>query len=235
MSELLCVTCPVIRNLGDKLPRRPRQGQCCDGCREWMTNALAELPTAYYAVSEYVEPGRVGGERRTKGFESRPPLNTHAVSVLEKGSVIPAKEGSRYPQDQLSIIPPFDLLWWWCEDWHTYRAQRETMPGTGVDLVVEWLTNRLDWACDNHPAIDDFATDLKDLAKALRAFKPRPTGEPAGSCPRKPSDARCGAKLYVDPYSDTITCPRCEATWSRKEGGWMHLRAQQLAAGVEAA
>jgi hypothetical protein len=231
-QPLLCVVCPVLYPNSDK-PRQPDRPQVCDGCRTKLTEAISGIPVSLAAVWDSVEPGRTGAERRTVGYESRPPLNVSALSELHHGSVIPAKEGTRWPQDQLGTIPPRELLWWWAEDWAQER--QESAPQSDAHSLCEWIINRLEWACDSHLAVDEFARDIRDATRALRAFRPSETGESAGRCPQRRGDTRCDAPLFVDPYVDTIRCGRCGTEWKRREGQWMHLRGQQMAAGVEAA
>ena len=233
MTDLLCILCPIHFPSSTQDPRRPTHPPVCDGCRSRLTENVRGIPAALDGVWEHVEPGRNGAERRTVGYESRPPLNVPALSELQHGSVIPSKEGTRYPQDQLGSIQPRELLWWWVQDWAGIR--RESTPSEWTEALAEWLVERVEWACDNHPAVDEFAQDIRDLTRALRAFAPKEQGESAGRCPQKRGDVRCDTPLYVDPYVDTIRCTRCGTEWKRREGQWMHLRGQQVAAGVEAA
>lgn len=211
-TTLLCLTCPVLRPAGR--PRRPNVPRVCDGCRERIGGALAGIPAMFDAVPDYLMPTGMAGERRHTAFGSRPPLNIAALSVMAAGEDTPA-----------------GCLDFWVQDWAGDR--HETLPEPTVAILSSWLADRLDWACANHLAMDEFARDVHHVVGQLRVFRPRPTGESAGRCPRKPTDQRCGMQLYVDPHEDTITCERCGAKWNRKDGGWMHLRGQQLAAGME--
>lgn len=229
MTDLLCVTCPVLRPAGQ--PRQPNHPAVCDGDRERLQTDLLGVTL----VGVELHPGRTGAERRASGFESRPPLIVGGLSLTARGSMLPVKEGRPWPQDQLGNPPPLDVLWWWAEDWHTIRAMREQMPAPRLRAVVKWLTDRLDWACDHHPAIDEFAADLRLLTIELRPYTHAETGERVGSCPQRFGDDVCDTPLYVDPYVDEIQCRRCKMTWKRRAGEWMHLRAQQLSAGVETA
>jgi len=230
-TALLCVCCPVLRPKGR--PRRPNTPQVCDGCRERLSGDLSGLPETYALVD--ADPVRGTSEIRSREYESRPPLNIAALSLLGRGSVIPSTDGRHWPQDQLGTVPPLDLLGWWVEDWITTRAMREQMPAMVMTTVTTWLSLRLDWACDQHLAIDEFAQDVRQLASQLRPFAGKDGGTRVGNCPRAYGDDRCNTPLYVDPYVNEIRCTRCKQTWRRQDGEWMHLRAQQLAAGVEAA
>jgi hypothetical protein len=211
VTDLLCVTCPVLRPNAN--PRRPNNPQVCDGCRDRLGADLAALPDAYALVD--TESGRAAGELRASGFESRPPLNITALSLLGPGSDTPPAK-----------------LDAWVQDWATYR--RTQLPPPSVYAMCAWLAEHLPWACDEHPAIDEFAGDIRDLVGELRAFTGKDRGESVGRCPRKLGDSTCDTPLFVDPYVDEIQCSRCRMTWKRRAGEWMHLRAQQMTAGVEA-
>lgn len=218
---LLCVVCPTFGRDGEDnhpKPRRPNVPNVCDADRERLAGDLAALPDAYYAVPDHLYPSPAGGERHSIGYESRPPVNISALSLLGPG------EGT-----------PLAVMATWAMDWATYL--REAGPVNEMTAVCQWLGIRLDWACSNHPAVDEFAAALSDVLGQLRPFQSAKVGEPAGRCPRRPGDQRCKTPLYVDPYDEQaeIVCPRCKSKWKRGDGEWIHLRAQQIAAGVEAA
>ncbi len=211
-SSILCLTCAVLRPKGQ--PRLPKTPQVCNGCRERLATDLAALPDAYAAVD--AEPVRGTSEIRSRAYESRPPLNITALSLLGPGT-----------------HTPLATLDFWVQDWAGYLEQ--ALPDAYVSTMALWLSARLPWACDSHPAIDDFAADLREITGQLRAFESKDRGESVGRCPRQMGGERCNTRLYVDPYVDEIACTRCKQRWKRRAGEWMHLRAQQLAAGVEAA
>jgi hypothetical protein len=106
---------------------------------------------------------------------------------------------------------------------------REHQPGADLTSIVGWLSNRLDWAFGNHPAIDEFARELKEMTKALKAIaREHDKGESAGRCPAKLRDeTRCNTRLTVDPYINTITCRRCGTSWDRRRQGWVMLKSAQ--------
>ena len=231
-AGISCVTCPILRPAGR--PRRPNRMACCDGCRERLATMLAELPGLFAGLDEHLEPGRGGAEIRPKGFESQPPLSITALSLRAQGSMLPATEGRPLAQDQLGDVPPLERLWWWCEDWA--QTLRHGTPPPNMEHVCGWLRRRLPWACDNHPAIDEFTTDLRAMSGAIRAITGGDRGEKVGRCPQTLTDGtRCNTQLFVDPYVDIIKCSRCSMEWRRRDGQWLHLRGQQIAAGVEAA
>lgn len=212
MTEALCVCCAVFWPKGQ--PRKPNTPQVCDSCRRRLATDLAAIPEAY----SFVDPDPVRGvtEIRSRVFESKPPLNINALSLLGPGSDTPPAK-----------------LYFWTHDWALLLEHDQ--PDPYVTTMSAWLTVRLSWACDLHPAVDEFARDIRELAGELRAYGGKERGEAVGRCPRDRGGERCNTQLFVDPYVDEIECSRCHMKWKRKAGEWMHLRAQQLAAGVEAA
>lgn len=90
----------------------------------------------------------------------------------------------------------------WARDWQTYEWA--LLPAPTVPLLAAWLTERLDWACDTHPAIDDFAGQINDLAGRLRPGAPRAEfklGVPCRECER--------LTLFVWPGGDYVECGSC--------------------------
>ena len=216
-TTLLCVTCAVLRRLKEgEEPHKPLTPNVCDWCRKRVTEDLQAIPANYANLLEHLTPGRIGGERHSKGYESTPPLNIYALSLMGPGEDTPLARLST-----------------WAVDWSFSRGDPE--PEHDMTIIVGWLVVRLDWAFSSFLPIDEFAADVKTITRSLRPFQGRETGEPVGNCPRKSGDERCNAPLFVDPYVDTIKCQRCGMEWKRREGQWMHLRAQQIAAGVEVA
>jgi hypothetical protein len=212
-DAVLCVVCPVLRPKGT--PRKPNNPPVCDGCGKRLEADLNALPASYAAVD--AEPVRGMTEIRSRVFESKPPLNINALSLLGPGEDTPVA-----------------VLDFWAQDWAGILDQPP--PAAYVTTMCLWLAARLPWALANHPAIDDFAHSLRELTNALRPYEGGDDrGEYVGRCPRLLGDDRCNTPLYVDPYVDQIQCTRCRQQWKRKAGEWMHLRAQQLGAGVEAA
>lgn len=114
----------------------------------------------------------------------------------------------------------------WEDDWRSLRDMPpRTRPGTLAD-VCGWLHTHAPWAVESHPAVDDFATELADCARAvhraidgtdrwartrLACWNAAPWDEngthgdehrPSGTHrpDRTPSDpqAACGAPLWID-------------------------------------
>jgi hypothetical protein len=208
VSDLLCVTCAVLRHLREgQSPRRPNVPRVCDGCRAHLARMLAEIPDVLLRLS--VSPTRGTGEIVTRAFESKAPLNLDAL-------------GDRAG---IGLGSPLGRLDAWVRDWAEIR--REQLPVPTLFAVTTWLSVRLDWACAQHDAVDEFAAELRQIRQALRRWQDEVDGEDAGRCPRRPGDHRCDTQLVVDAYQPVITCPRCGASWDRRKGDWLDLRSQQ--------
>lgn len=226
-DERLCIVCPALHPQGQ--PRHPRTMPVCDGCRAAVLRDLTGLPDGYAQLRGVLAPGQAGKGRGAPGFGSRMPANLGALDLLGPGAPLLSEIG--WAETQLGHLPPLVLLDQWAANWVELRDMGESQPNATVVELVAWLVNRLDWALDNHPAVDEFAGDMSVLARSLRIVGQRdePLGEFAGRCPMVMRDKqRCGTRLYVDPYVDQISCRRCGSTWDRRKGEWVKLRGQQL-------
>ena len=220
-----CVLCPVFRPV-DK-PRLPRFMPCCDSCRTRLRVELAEIPDLYALIPDHLEP-ETGTGVKVSGTRTPPlPLRLDPLNLLVAGP-------KRQPvhdlfHDQYGPQPPLVVLDLWVAEWIDTRGQGERQPVPTITTLTGWLLNRLDWALDNHPAVDEFARETHQTLKAIRSVtQSHRTGASVGTCPSMlRDDTRCDAKLYADPYVDSIACGRCGSTWTRRDSGWLHLAAMQ--------
>jgi hypothetical protein len=234
-DERLCVCCPAYHPSGT--PRIVRWPQACESCRERLRSDLLEIPMLVALTTERVEKEQAAGQRVSGSRELPSPVNITALGVTEptyaRGLRAEPELDLRHDpgaaSDQIGIGQPAATLDQWVTDWIESRDQHENQPVPDLFAIVSWLLNRLDWACDEHPAIDEFAHEIKVMVKALRGItREQTSGASAGKCPAKLRDeTRCGTPLTVDPYVDEIQCRRCGTKWQRREAGWFHLRAQQ--------
>lgn len=149
----------------------------------------------------------------------------------------PTAAGRAWWRDQVGALSVPTTLDSWVRYWRESLFTDHHLPVPTVVELVGWLRNRVDIACDRHPAVDEFAAELRSLRGTLlsalgRAFRP---GDPVGTCPVMVGDTeRCGTALYADPYLDWVACGRCGSRWDRRTGGWMVLAAAQEDARTEA-
>lgn len=205
--------------------RRPYdRAYVCEPCRRGLHAALADILDLYVRLPDKLIPGASGGELRVSG--SRDPQAPLNLGVLDQ--LMPAHQGSRQPMtrgaaglddDQVGDLSVATELQTWCRDWAEIRREHEPEPY--VASMVGWLDLRADWACDEHPAVDEFATGLRELVGRLRGVlqdlpeKPTLLGVPCPSCSllalcRQPGDDRvhcgaCGRIMERDLYERLIS------------------------------
>lgn len=229
-DERLCATCPVLHPNG-----RPRYVQwplCCESCRPRIRAELTEI-TDLYALLPTTQKAARGPGDKVSGSKD-PPIPAR-IDVVDLS--LPVRPAQRQlfargvlgiDPDQIGDLSVATFLDTWVRDWAGIR--QEHLPPPLVTDMVQWLLNRLDWAMDEHLAIDEFASEVNEYVRTLRQATRTDTyrGEMVGKCPAKlRDDTRCNATLRCDPYLDRITCGRCSSSWNRRDAGWTQLRAQQ--------
>lgn len=143
----------------------------------------------------------------------------------------------RWPQDQIGHLAVATELEFWARDWADARGERLPLPT--VRALAPWLLDRLDWACAEHPALDEFAAKLTHLRTVLTAAtgrlpaRPELVDRPCPSCGWmalfRPPDGRfiecgsCGRALTEDEYRDHLE-DVIKTNWTRfevhDEGTW---------------
>jgi hypothetical protein len=92
-----------------------------------------------------------------------------AVDALDLSLPSRGAEAVRDPHgDQTGHQPVAVVLDLWVRDWQETRARREGLPVPTVPELVRWLRHWLEWACDEHPAVDEFAAEVRETLAALR-------------------------------------------------------------------
>ncbi len=187
----------------------------CYDCRRRMDDQLADLPELYIqAAGEYWATGGESGRGNERSLGLR-------VAALD----------GRAPFDSIAVLESWERDW--RESLSTFagrdpdRAQRErkaerwadseSSDAVGVSLcgVVDFLRIHLEAAAAEHPAIDEFAAELRTLHRQAKAAA-RISSEPVTvvECPADhPDDPSrlCGKRLRL--VADQAECPRCGASW----------------------
>lgn len=130
--------------------------------------------------------------------------------------------------DQIGQISVASRLESWIRDWCDARGRGEVGPiRVTVHAQAMWLLNRLEWACDEHLAIDDFAHETRELASVLRRT--------VGASEVKPEhlDVPCRRCDLLDlhrlPGEDRIECGSCGCLMTETEfGTWTRLLAAHM-------
>jgi hypothetical protein len=114
--------------------------------------------------------------------------------------------------DQVGHPPVAAVLDQWVRDWLGYRTAGENPPDPDVASLGNWLRVRTDWACDFHPAVDEFASEVRAILKRLRTALSTARHvirlpEPCPSCDLKVLTRVSG--------TDQVRCgnPDCRRVW----------------------
>ncbi|WP_435246370.1 hypothetical protein [Streptomyces sp. NRRL F-5630] len=134
----------------------------CPPCTLRIAGDLAAIPGLYAQLPTVLAPGSGSGGPAVSGSRTAPlPLRLEPLSLHARGGVTATLQS-------------------WIEDWHEtlgYQPQRWT---GGLQQQCEQAVARLQlllpWASEEHPAVDDFAREVRELR---RACERQITGEPA--------------------------------------------------------
>jgi hypothetical protein len=183
-----CVLCPTTDRAGNtREPNWASEGtQTCEGHYERLTRALEVIPWQWSILSAAPKTGK-GGARVTGSSEQ-----SLGVSIPVLDLMGPANTGAVHDLygDQTGMVSVASILDGWVADWADTRGKGETKPVPTVPRLTEWLAKRLDWAAREHPALDDFAADIRRTVAALRAAN--------GDLPQE------------DEHKDGIECAKCD-------------------------
>lgn len=209
MTEHLCVL---------QCGRTYEHPHVCNPDRRWLAQLLHDIPPLHQRLGEALQK-TASHTQRVSGTRNPPaPINLDSVDL--SGPARPAAlrlaarailDGDEDAVGHLSIATTLDAM---ARDWRDVLSPAEHLPVPTVLALAQWLANRLEQACDTHPAIDEDATTLKHLRATLRAQlgeqpqRPQPLyGIPCPKC-----DLRA---LYRD--TDWIACSNCGQLTSEQE------------------
>lgn len=197
-----------------------------------------DAPHAYDVVTLLPAPiagARTGGP--VSGSRDAPvPVNLDLVDLTapaRAGSVLPHANGDARQRaaaiartktwelhdyaghwdDQIGHLSVATTLDTWVRDWRDARGNTEGWPAATVAGMCRWLADRADDACDNHPAVDEFAADLERVHRTLRGVLGLvgPWPELLGGVPCRHCDTAALYRLPVGHYGQQqyIECGEC--------------------------
>jgi hypothetical protein len=233
-----CVVCPQLR--AGRTPRHYHQPHVCEGCRLHLGRILTDIADCYTDLPGHLERG-VGWGQFVRGGEVEAPLPFREdvwdllLPVQRHAVVTNARTAEDRREDllcQVGYLSVATVLYGWVDDWCHTRGKREIGPGTEVRTMAVWFTDRLDWACTDHPAVDEFAHEMNTLLRAIRRYVGRdePKAEPCIGVPCRRCDLKSLARL-ADGSGD-IECQNaaCRTVYRPAEyTRWVRL----LAAAIE--
>lgn len=238
-----CRTCPAFGRDGEGDNAKPNftaEGWfTCFACMGRIGRQVKEIPSQYSELD--ATPGGNPGDSRVTGSREAP-LGVR-VNVLDL--IVQAGTGTVHDPDgdQLGTVPVIPRLDSWVSDWIEARGQGEHRPVPTITVLCSWLADRVDWACQSHPAIDDFAAEIKAIIGALyatnghvNAAPEHKAGIPCKSCDcvalmRAPGDryiecANCGVLYSPDEYQTWCRLLAAAANQHRSVTPLSHHRIQ---------
>lgn len=199
MTKLVCTIC--ARNLDSP-------GMACDSCRRRLDSTLVEIGHLHAELPDHLERGQANGQRVSGSREAPLPLRVEPLDLsMPARAHKPTLVAREHPEDWLGHVSVLSTLDSWVRYWRDTRDMREHLPVPAGASLVSWLRTRLDWACDHHPAIDEFDKEMRDLRGALRTVlgvsdtRPELLDVPCRKC-----EWRSLAHL---PGEDRVECDHC--------------------------
>lgn len=163
-------------------------------------------PVANVLTAGPVNGARSGPRVMSSGERSLPIRidPTDLLAPARPGSLAVAETGL-YASDQIGHLAVATELEFWARDWADALGHHIPLPT--VPELACWLLDRLDWACQHHRALDEFAGKLRSLRSSLTAAAGRfdaPTEMLAAPCPGCRNEL-----LYRDTDLECIACGGC--------------------------
>lgn len=195
--------------------RRTENAQPHPSCISTVDNRLAAIPGLYAGLATALVPGSAV-DMRVSGTPALPvPISLEPLSLQCRGGIV-------------------SILATWESDWRERRGfslnpardgHEQLLTGARVLTdVVTFLRAHLGWAVREHPAVDEFDDEVREITAACRATLGETLGHMRiGRCPAQLGERTCGRVLYADPYADSIRCERCRTDWPRAR--WLLLGA----------
>lgn len=138
--------------------------------------------------------GRVSGSRETPTPLRIDPADlTASARVLALTNLRERYRSPPYAEhhaDQIGHLPVATVLDGWVRDWRGLRDRGEGLPDPTVPELAAWLGNRVEWACDEHPAIGECMDELGQVRSVLRGAL---------------------GLIEVPDYKYGVPCPACDA------------------------
>lgn len=176
---------------------RPSRDRVHDGCRDRLDCHLAALPVLYRQLAEVLLPGRAGGDGRAGSRAAPLPVNLDALDLRARGGI----EGiltswERDCRDLLGWSPP------------PFRGTVEQQ----VEGAVIFLRGNLWWICDEHPAVREFAAEVRQITgrAGVVVTGEKPERRVKVACP-------CGHTLSVTISTPGARCGGCGEQYGHTE------------------
>lgn len=182
----------------------PRKPLVCDRCRQRESARLSEIVHLYAVL-----PAALPVNPNTVIDLTYPPVGGASALVV-------VHEFDPRWQDQTGDINVAARLDSWVRDWLEQRIGTDPPKVPTVMRLAMWLQIWLPVACDEHPAVDEYAGEIRRLAATMRRAINRDLSPVRyeAPCPY------CAVKtLRREPGGDWIECGDCGRLWGEDEYG----------------
>ena len=172
----------------------------CPECQQRMDGQLVDVLEFYALAEGELLPGSGSGAR---GTERSLGVRLSALDFLAGHDAV-------------------TVLGLWESEWREYYdlsiqpmlARPEPLLARSVAFLRAWLPR----ACDDHPAVDDFAHELHDCwAEGRTAARCAPASTVTSvDCPADDDSHEsgiCGKRIGIDAEVRTVQCHRCRTVW----------------------
>ena len=187
-----CVICLKKTNAG-----------ACGSCESRIRQQLNDIVEFQALASQNLIPGR-GGDGR--GSERSLGVNIQALDLVGGFDPIAVLESwERVWRQDFSLTP-----------YGPASASRPQSPIGTLVGIVGFLQSWLSKACQQHPAISEFAFEVRSLHRSCKAAAGQ--SDRAGwrvTCPTDADDGECGSVLVVrsEDFGGEVSCRSCKVTW----------------------
>ncbi len=183
--------------------------QACGQCETRMKTMLKQIRQYAAAAANELTPGKTGSDQR--GTETSIGIRISALDFTAGHDVLPILESWERDWRDTYHLAPYGIA---SSDRNAGKPASDTING-----VLDFLTTWLPKACETHPAIEDFNSELKQAhATAQQAARMTPPNKTTITCPNDDdtsSTGLCGARItiHADSIDGKATCYRCRTTW----------------------
>lgn len=184
--------------------QRDTDRMACERCQHTMRLQLGEICDYQALASGNLVPGQGGDGRAT---ERTLGVNLAALDLVGAFDAIAVLESwERIWREDFGLAPygPASA--------ERDPAARATLLGI-VGFLQAWLTK----SCTEHPAIDEFAREVRNLHRSCQQAAGH-TQRTAWrvTCPADVQDGECGTQLRVsgEDFGGHVTCRGCNTTWA---------------------
>ena len=183
--------------------QRPTERMACQHCEGRMMRQLSDVLEYQALAGDNLLPGQGGDGRST---ERTLGIN---IAALDTSAAF----------DAIAVLESWERIWredYGLTPYGPASAEREPTPEATLTGIVTFLQSWLGKTCTEHPAVDEFAHELRGVHRASQQAAGQ-TRRAAWrvTCPSDTEDGECGQQLRVsgEDFGGQVTCRACRTTW----------------------